>query len=171
MATDDFTIRPLRRDEAALPLEWAAAEGWNPGLHDADCFYEADHDGFLVGLVDDEPVATLSVVRYGTTFGFLGLYIVRAPFRGRGYGLRIWKAGMAHLAGRNVGLDGVVAQQYNYRQSGFLVARSIRSMHASLHCPRCHWRRRLRTTAAASPRSAAHFSGSGLRSRKVRRWA
>jgi hypothetical protein len=34
---------------------------------------------------------------------------------------------MAHLAGRNVGLDGVVAQQNNYRRSGFALAyRNIR---------------------------------------------
>jgi hypothetical protein len=31
---------------------------------------------------------------------------------------RIWKAGMARLSGRTVGLDGVVDQQANYRQSG-----------------------------------------------------
>jgi Acetyltransferase (GNAT) domain len=127
MPASDFTIRPLRRDEAALPLEWAAAEGWNPGRHDADCFFEADPYGFLVGSVGEEPVATIAVVRYGATFGFLGLYIVREPFRGQGYGMPMWNAGMAHLAGRNVGLDGVVAQQDNYRKSGFALAyRNIR---------------------------------------------
>ncbi len=125
--TDDFTIRPLRQDEARLPIEWAAGEGWNPGLHDTECFFAADPQGFLVGLVGEEPVATISVVRYATSFGFLGLYIVRTPFRERGYGLRIWIAGKTHLAGRTVGLDGVVAQQENYKRSGFKLAyRNIR---------------------------------------------
>lgn len=125
--TPDFTIRPLRQDEASLPVEWAADEGWNPGQHDAACFFAADPNGFLVGMVGDEPVATIAVVRYGTTFGFLGLYIVRAPYRGRGYGMRIWNAGLAYLAGRSIGLDGVVAQQDNYRRSGFnLVYRNVR---------------------------------------------
>jgi ribosomal protein S18 acetylase RimI-like enzyme len=110
-----------------LAIEWAAAEGWNPGVHDAGCFYAADHDGFLVGSLGDDPVATISVVKYGATFGFLGLYIVRRECRGRGYGLQIWNAGLARLAGRNVGLDGVVAQQENYRKSGFRFAyRNIR---------------------------------------------
>lgn len=99
MATnDDFTIRPLRQEDARLPVEWAAGEGWNPGLHDAGSFFAADPQGFLVGMVGEEHVATISVVRYGTSFGFLGLYIVRTLFRGRGHGLRIWNAGMAHLA-------------------------------------------------------------------------
>src|SRR5207237_8912158 len=49
-------------------------------------------------------------------------YIVRADLRGRGYGLRMWKAAIAHAGGRVIGLDGVVAQQQNYRKSGFKLA-------------------------------------------------
>jgi len=127
MTSAPLRIRALGLAEVGLAIEWAAAEGWNPGLHDAACFHAADHGGFLVGLLDDEPVATISVVKYGATFGFLGLYIVRSEFRRQGYGMQIWKAGLARLAGRNIGLDGVVAQQDNYRQSGFELAyRNIR---------------------------------------------
>lgn len=125
--TQAYRIRSLARDEIGMALDWAAAEGWNPGLHDASCFYEADPGGFLVGLLDGEPVATISVVRYGDDFGFLGFYIVKPDCRGRGLGLGIWQAGMARLAGRKVGLDGVPAQQENYRKSGFTLAwRNIR---------------------------------------------
>jgi ribosomal protein S18 acetylase RimI-like enzyme len=108
-------------------VDWAASEGWNPGLHDAACFYAADPGGFLGGFLDDALVATISVVRYGTSYGFLGLYIVRPDCRGRGYGLALWNAGIAHLANRTIGLDGVVAQQDNYRRSGFALAyRNVR---------------------------------------------
>ncbi|HLA33082.1 MAG TPA: GNAT family N-acetyltransferase, partial [Pseudomonas sp.] len=31
----------MTRAEVDLAIDWAAAEGWNPGLHDADCFYAA----------------------------------------------------------------------------------------------------------------------------------
>jgi len=113
--------------EVATAIEWAAAEGWNPGLHDAACFHAADPGGFLMGLLDDEPVATISVVKYGASFGFLGLYIVKPEHRGQGYGLQLWNAGLAYLAPRTIGLDGVVAQQANYRDSGFELAyRNIR---------------------------------------------
>jgi ribosomal protein S18 acetylase RimI-like enzyme len=103
-------------------LDWAAAEGWNPGLHDGPCFRAADPGGFLLGMLGDEPAATISVVKYGDDFGFLGFYIVKPQLRGRGLGLRLWNAGMEQLAGRVVGLDGVVAQQGNYRKSGFVLA-------------------------------------------------
>ncbi len=122
MQQNGYTIRPMTRPEIDLAVEWAAAEGWNPGLHDAESFHAADPEGFLVGLLDGEPVATISGVRYGQDFGFIGFYIVMPTYRGQGYGLRIWNAAMQRLAGRTVGLDGVVAQQDNYRKSGFALA-------------------------------------------------
>ena len=127
MSTDNYSIRPMRRDELDTALQWAAHEGWNPGLHDAACFHAADPQGFLVGLRGDEPIACISVVRYGASYGFLGLYIVAPEHRGQGHGWALWQAGMAHLGERAVGLDGVVAQQANYRRSGFVLAhRNVR---------------------------------------------
>jgi GNAT superfamily N-acetyltransferase len=121
------TIRAMTRDDLALALDWAAAEGWNPGLGDADAFRAADPEGFLMAFVGEEPAAAISVVRYGEDFGFLGLYIAAPAFRGQGIGWRLWQAGMQTLAGRTVGLDGVVAQQENYRKSGFVLAhRNVR---------------------------------------------
>jgi hypothetical protein len=117
----------MSRAEVDLAVEWAAKEGWNPGLGDADCFHRADPEGFLMAFRGGEPVASISVIRYGGSFAFLGFYIVRPEFRGRGYGLRLWQAGMARLEGRTVGLDGVVAQKANYARSGFALAhRNIR---------------------------------------------
>jgi hypothetical protein len=123
----DYSIRRMTRQEIGTAVDWVAEEGWNPGLHDADCFHTADPEGFLIGLLGNEPVAAISAVRYGSSFGFLGFYIVRPEYRGMGFGLKIWKAGLEQLKGRTIGLDGVVAQQENYRKSGFILAcRNIR---------------------------------------------
>lgn len=118
----DFRIRLMRPDEISTAVDWAAAEGWNPGLADASCFAVADPRGFLIGEFDGVPAATVSCVNYGANFSFLGFYLVRADLRGRGYGLRMWKQAIAHAGGRVIGLDGVVAQQQNYRKSGFELA-------------------------------------------------
>lgn len=122
-----FQIAVASANDVARMADWAAAEGWNPGLSDSIAFQAADPDGFLIGRLDGEPAGCISVVRYGEAFGFLGFYIMTPKARGQGYGIRLWRAGMKHLAGRLVGLDGVPAQQDNYRKSGFALAwRNIR---------------------------------------------
>ena len=123
----DLTVRPMRPADLAVAIDWAAAEGWNPGLDDAGAFLAADPGGFLMGFLGEEPVACISVVAYGEDFGFLGFYICRPEYRGRGYGTKIWQAGIDRLGPRTIGLDGVVAQQANYAKSGFALAhRNIR---------------------------------------------
>ncbi|MER7314571.1 MULTISPECIES: GNAT family N-acetyltransferase [Streptomyces] len=115
----NFEITTASADDITMLGDWAHDEGWNPGLDDGHAFFGADPHGFLIGRLDGEPVTSVSVVRYGGSFGFLGFYLTRPSLRGRGYGLRTWQAGTARLAGRVVGLDGVPAQQDNYRRSGF----------------------------------------------------
>lgn len=119
-------IRTLSRAEAAEAVEWAAREGWNPGLADLDAFLAQDAGAFR-GLFHDGALAvTLSAARYAGGFAFVGFYICRPELRGRGLGLALWQETCAGLDG-TVGLDGVVAQQANYARSGFgLAHRNIR---------------------------------------------
>jgi GNAT superfamily N-acetyltransferase len=120
-------IRTMTRADLDAAVDLAAAEGWNPGLHDADAFRAADPDGFFVADLDGQSIGCISAVSYEGGFGFIGLYIVSPPYRGHGVGMQLWNAAMARLGGHNVGLDGVLAQQDNYRRSGFTSAyRNIR---------------------------------------------
>lgn len=122
-----LTVRPATREEFATAIDWAAAEGWNPGLDDLEAFFAADPRGFWMAWKDGAPVSCISVVRVSADFGFLGFYIARPEARGTGCGLAIWEAGMHYLGDRTVGLDGVPAQQDNYRRSGFeWVGRNVR---------------------------------------------
>ncbi|CAM4093359.1 GNAT family N-acetyltransferase [Pseudoalteromonas byunsanensis] len=127
MKNKPFTIKTMTPSELDIVVDWAAKEGWNPGLSDAKCYYLADPNGFLMGYLGDEPIASISVVKYNDTFGFLGFYIVKPQYRGLGYGWQIWQAGLQYLHGCNIALDGVVAQQGNYKKTGFKLAyRNIR---------------------------------------------
>lgn len=120
-------IRPASAADFATAVDWAAAEGWNPGLDDLSVFHGTDPGGFFMGWIGSRPASSISVVRYGARYGFLGFYIVHPEFRGTGAGWATWQHGMAYLEGRTVGLDGVVAQQENYRKSGFVLAgRNVR---------------------------------------------
>lgn len=112
-------IRPLAFTEVATLVDWAAEEGWNPGLNDPRSFFAADPQGFLGGFLDGELVTGISGVRYGTDYGFVGLFITRPDLRYQGHGRTIWSAAMDRLQGRTIGLDGVPEQQKNYQSKGY----------------------------------------------------
>jgi ribosomal protein S18 acetylase RimI-like enzyme len=117
-----ITIRLMNRDDLDLAIAWAAAEGWNPGIHDADSFYAADPNGFFLAELDGEPAGCISAVAYDETFGFMGFYIVRPELRHLGVGLRLWDAALAYLGERTTGGDGVVAMLEKYARCGFRIA-------------------------------------------------
>jgi ribosomal protein S18 acetylase RimI-like enzyme len=118
----NYHIRHPTRAELDLVFDWAAAEKWNPGLKDPDCFAACDPAGLFLGVLDGVPIASLAALALDDAFGFISLYLVRPEHRGRGYGLRLWQEGLAYLGSRNIGLDAVAAQQTNYAKSGFRVA-------------------------------------------------
>jgi GNAT superfamily N-acetyltransferase len=113
--------RRMDTEELSLILEWAADEGWNPGLDDAAAFYATDPEGFFVTVMDQRPVAAISVVNLDERHAFLGLYLCRPEWRGRGIGYALWKEAILHAGNRVIGLDGVAAQQANYERSGFVL--------------------------------------------------
>ena len=117
-----LNFRTMTRKDLDIAVEWAAQEGWNPGLYDADCFYQTEPQGFFMGFLDNQPIACISALSYGPTFGFLGFYITRKEFRNQGYGIQVWDKAIDYLKTQNIGLDGVVEQQENYKKSGFKLA-------------------------------------------------
>ena len=116
------TIRTLTASEVETLIDWAAREGWNPGIGDAAAFRAADPEGFIGAFVGGEMLAGISAVAYGPDFGFIGLYICRPDRRGEGHGKAVWDAGMARLGNRIIGLDGVAEQRANYQRMGFVPA-------------------------------------------------
>lgn len=119
-------IRPLTAREADTAVDWAAREGWNPGLADTAAFLAQDHNAFRGLFVDGALAATLSAAAYEGGFTFIGFYICRPDLRGRGLGYRLWQETLRGTGG-TLGLDGVLAQQANYAKSGFVLShRNIR---------------------------------------------
>ncbi len=126
------SFRTATLPELSRILDWAADEGWNPGIEDAEAFFAADPGGFFVADHDGTPVAAISVVNHSDSFAFLGLYICHPDWRGTGLGFALWTHAIAHAGGRTIGLDGVPAQQDNYARSGFELAGRTRRLSGSL---------------------------------------
>ena len=106
-------------DDVTIAVEWARREGWNPGLHDAATFYQADPNGFFIGELNGEAVAVGCAVVYDDEFAFCGLYIVSPEHRGRGYGMALTQARLAYCGDRNIGIDGVLENVNIYERIGY----------------------------------------------------
>lgn len=114
-------IRKAKNSEMQFFIESAAKEGWNPGLNDGEVFYQTNPEGFFIAFEKGNPIGCISAVSYGTSFGFMGFYIVIPSQRGQGIGLKLWQTAMSYLQDKTIGLDGVVSQQENYKKSGFVL--------------------------------------------------
>ena len=120
-------ISNMTLSEVHLLIDWAADEGWNPGLDDAAAFHATDPKGFHMLYANKVPAAGISVVRQDDAHAFLGLYICQPEFRGQGLGYQLWQHAIDTVQDRTVALDGVIEQQSNYQKSGFEFAwRNIR---------------------------------------------
>lgn len=125
---EDTFIRKALPEEVPLFIAGAGKEGWNPGIHDGECHYAVDPDGWLVAVSGVEIIGTIVLTNYDDRFSFGGFFIIKEEFRHGGIGWELWETAKSHVGDRNLGIDGVYEMQDNYsRHSGFRFAyRNIR---------------------------------------------
>ncbi|WP_454783910.1 GNAT family N-acetyltransferase [Legionella sp. WA2024007413] len=117
-----YHIERMTREEVGIAIDWARKEGWNPGLNDAECFYQADPQGFFAGKLNNQIIAVGSAVVYDAHFAFCGLYIVDKKYRSQGYGMKLTTARLNYINNRNAGIDGVFSMVNNYAHIGYRLA-------------------------------------------------
>jgi len=120
-----LAIRNMTRSEVDALVGWAAREGWNPGLHDAELFWATDPEAYVAADLDGELIGGGAITSYNGEFGFMGFFIVRPEFRGRGLGNTLWHARRERLIARlhqgaSIGMDGVFTMQDYYAAGGFV---------------------------------------------------
>ena len=129
---NDLQIRNMTRSEVDELVKWAAREGWNPGLHDAEIFWQTDPDAYAAAELDGEMIGGGAITSYGGKFGFMGFFIVKPEYRGRGFGNSLWHVRKERLLSRldphaAIGMDGVFDMQDYYAKGGFVFShRDIR---------------------------------------------
>ena len=117
-----YRVERMQPSQVQMTIDWANQEGWNPGVLDAACFYQADLKGFFVGLLNDHPIAVGSAVVYDDHFAFCGLYIVKKEFRGQGYGIQLTEERLKYTGDRITGIDGILANVDKYKRLGYVEA-------------------------------------------------
>jgi len=119
-----FSIGQMREDEVATLGDWAAAEGWNPGLSDVEVAWRTDPEAFVALRDGDVLAGGGSIFSYGGDFGFMGLFIMRADLRKRGLGKVLWHWRRDRLLARlkpaaGICMDGVFDMVPFYERGGF----------------------------------------------------
>jgi len=117
--------RNMTQSEVEELVTWAANEGWNPGLHDAELFWATDPEAFIAAELDGEMIGGGAITSYQGEFGFMGFFIVRPEYRSQGIGNSLWHARRNRLLdrlqpGASIGLDGVFEMQDYYAKGGFV---------------------------------------------------
>lgn len=127
MTQHTITIRNMTRSELDTAVDWARQEGWNPGLHDAEIFWQTDPEGFIALEANGEMIGSGSIVSYDGKFGFMGFFIVRPEMRAQGLGRQLWFERRNRLLARlepaaALGMDGVFNMQDFYASGGFVAS-------------------------------------------------
>jgi len=125
--TENLIFKPLHFSQLQTLVNWAEAEGWNPGPHDAEVYWATDPNGFYGFFLDDELIAGGSIVSYNGAYGFMGFFIVKPEYRHQGIGKKLWYKRRDTLLKRlkpsaAIGMDGVIDMQAFYANGGFKIA-------------------------------------------------
>lgn len=122
MATNlNIEIVSASSDHVDWIISMAREQGWNPGNNDSIAFQHADPAGYFVGLLDGKPICCAAGVKFDH-IAIIGYYVVEKEYRGRGYGLQIFKHAMNYLGGDNVRVDGLLTLAHKYENYGFKMA-------------------------------------------------
>jgi GNAT superfamily N-acetyltransferase len=127
MNLENIALKKLNKNDLTTLIQWASNEGWNPGKHDLEVFWNTDPDGFYGFYIDDKLIAGGAIISYNKEFGFMGLFIVHRDFRSKGIGKKLWYLRRELLISKlnpnaAIGMDGVLDMQSFYGKGGFNIA-------------------------------------------------
>ena len=116
----NFSIRLISNNEIEKVTDWAKLEGFAPGFDDISIYKNTDKQGIWVGCLDNEPIGSIACVKYNSSYGFIGLFIVKKQFRNHGYGIKLWKHALNYLRDIDcIGLEAAPARLNDYQKWGF----------------------------------------------------
>ena len=117
---ETFSIRLISTDEILEVTNWARLEGFAPGFDDVSIYRNTDKQGVWVGCLNNIPIGCIACIKYNSSYGFIGLFIVKKEFRNNGYGLRLWKHALDYLKNVDcIGLEAAPQRLNDYQKWGF----------------------------------------------------
>ncbi|PSQ10809.1 hypothetical protein BRC93_08125 [Halobacteriales archaeon QS_5_70_15] len=136
MTDTDLAVDRLERGDVEAALDLSTRAGWSTRRPDRRRMVDLDAvDAFAGRLDDGRPVATATLVRYGTRVCWIGMMLVHPEHRRRGYGTRMLEACLdaAEDAGvATVGLDANSDGRPLYETNGFVGVAEVSQWRGSL---------------------------------------
>ncbi len=125
-----LSIKPLCVDDIDFVTEISRKEGFAPGIGDLAIYKNTDKQGLWVGWLGDDPIGCIAGVRYTENYGFLGLFLVINKYRGKGFGMQLWKKALSHLSDLScIGLEAAPERVADYSKWGFTISSKTTRWH------------------------------------------
>lgn len=115
-------IRKLTEDDLPAAMRLSRQAGWNQIRSDWQRLLDLNPENCFAGIVDDELVATATLVTYDDDVGWIGMVLVDENHRRRGFGMEIFEQALETAIDRGIsriGLDATDAGRKVYQQVGF----------------------------------------------------
>jgi GNAT superfamily N-acetyltransferase len=128
-----ITFRTMRRDDIPAGLSLCRAAGWNQLARDWDLFLNVSPDDCRVAVDGSgKVVGTVTTVRYGDHFSWIGMVLVDPAIRRQGIGMKLLKESLQILKNeKTVKLDATPAGREVYLKLDFQDEYYLSRM----HCP------------------------------------
>jgi GNAT superfamily N-acetyltransferase len=129
MSQSTCIVRPASSLEEAHHLYWPLIQnlGWSVAPEDCKTHYiSTGPDSFLVVASENQPDKAEGCVvplTYANGTGWVGYFCINEPHRGKGWGAKLFRAGLDHFKSKGVevvGLDAVKEQVGTYARRGFV---------------------------------------------------
>ncbi|GCE65756.1 N-acetyltransferase [cyanobiont of Ornithocercus magnificus] len=113
-------IQLIQAKDIPFVINLARNEGFAPGVGDVNIYANTDLQGVWISRLGSNSIGCIAGIKYNLDYGFIGLYVVDRPYRGKGYGTQLWERALSHLDNvKCIGLEAAPSLVGQYKKWGF----------------------------------------------------
>ncbi|CAI6051858.1 GNAT family N-acetyltransferase [Cohnella sp. JJ-181] len=131
-------IRRLTERDIPFAMALKNIAGWNQTEEDWRGYLAFDPEGCYLAEFGREPAGTMTTIRYGDRFGWIGMVLVHPDYRGRGIATELLQLGIRYLQEsgvRCIKLDATAMGKKVYVPLGFVEEYDVRRYELSCSPP------------------------------------
>lgn len=120
-----FQIRAIEPREFKIITDLARTQEWFVCEEDSGPLFSVDPQGMFISEVNGDVMGMVFAMKH-QTYAHIDLYFIKEEYRGKGYGIKVFKHAIEHIKDTKVlGLMAVEDQVSNYEKWGFRLHSTI----------------------------------------------